>query len=792
MFVNFFSFFIIIFSVFSLFGYRECLNSDEITENCLSEIFIAEDYLSFVRFSDSTKYKDAEKKLIQKAFSLYKLGRYEEFDSLLEKFPGEMKNTLFFKYLRLETYFARKRFSQALDLLNDIKDNSPVFFVEQNLFCMEADIMHSRKHYDEAVTLYETCVENGKNPIASYRRLVSMEKNGLPRAVYLSEYLEYAETYRFSFLSDKILDRLIYLKEKHNFPTPESAYFNRWFSVMKREKMLEKYFKDSWADINDTLKYQVVLYLKENEHYDKALSIIEKQLENHKTNKTEIYRFGWQKFRVLYEYGKIKEALSYLEELSENLNGSQKERAIFFLGIINFEEKNFERSEILFRDIVFSHPESKYFMLALYKLGLQYIYTGQDILMYRLWAEYIYSFDLAPWKYYFGRTVFSTMRQLFLYKDKTLGFYNFSSPVAVLCEKEGSDENKSGVGVSYLSYYDIAYAHNIDGCMDKKRKTRGMDKEHIELWEKNLVNYRDDYVGKIRENIQKIPLAIRSEEPFVMINKFNEAGLLSGMTFYARYIKELYRYSKQENSEVPEIIANYIDNPDAADRVDSLWSNAVRYLLRDVYLLTGQHAKAINIHYNNVRKNLTFSPSKGLEKDWSFLYPTPYWETVKKLSVQFDISPALMYSIMRAETFFRKELVSPVGALGLMQVMPYTFEKISVRSGIKIANPLDPYDSMKAAAWYLNKLMMRFNDNIMPAVAAYNAGPHRVSEWLKRFGNVDAVLFSELIPFGETRRYVKKVLRYYEIYSYLYENRFYDIQLREKISTEENPIHVDF
>ncbi|MFO7735929.1 MAG: lytic transglycosylase domain-containing protein, partial [bacterium] len=541
---------------------------------------------------------------------------------------------------------------------------------------------------------------------------------------------------------------------------------------------------------NDTLKYQVVLYLKENENYDKSLNIIEKHLENHK-DEASVYKFGWQKFRIFYESGKVKEALSYLEDLSENLSGSKKDRAIFFLGIINFEENNFERSEAFFRDIVFSRPESKYFMLALYKLGLQYIYTGQEMLMYSLWSEYIYSFDLVPWKYYYGRTVFSTMRQLFIYKDKCLGFYNFSSPKAALCEQT-DDENYDGIGETYFSYYDIAYAHKIDGCMNKKRKIRGMNKEHIELWEKNIIKYRDDYVGKIRENIQKIPFAVRSEEPFVMINRFNEAGLFSGMTFYARYIADLNRYNKQSDSEVPDILASFIDNPDASDRADSLWSNAVRYLLRDIYLLTGQYAKAINIHYNNVRKDLTFSPCKGLRKDWSFLYPTPYWETVKKLSIQFDISPALMYSIMRAETFFRKELVSPVGALGLMQVMPYTFEKISVRSGIKIENPLDPYDSMRAAAWYLNKLIMRFNGNIMLAAAAYNAGPHRVSKWLKNFQNVDAVLFSELIPFGETRRYVKKVLRYYEIYSYLYEGSFYDIQLKEKISTDENSKYVDF
>ena len=131
-------------------------------------------------------------------------------------------------------------------------------------------------------------------------------------------------------------------------------------------------------------------------------------------------------------------------------------------------------------------------------------------------------------------------------------------------------------------------------------------------------------------------------------------------------------------------------------------------------------------------------------------------------------------------------------ALTYMQIMPQTFEKISKFGGIKIKDPMDPYDSMKASVWYLSKLLKRFDNNLIAATAAYNAGPHNVSDWISRYGGKEAYLFVEMIPYKETRDYVKKVMRFYMIYSYIYEDEFFNVGLNGVYDVNENKDVVNF
>ncbi|MNT48620.1 Soluble lytic murein transglycosylase precursor [compost metagenome] len=129
---------------------------------------------------------------------------------------------------------------------------------------------------------------------------------------------------------------------------------------------------------------------------------------------------------------------------------------------------------------------------------------------------------------------------------------------------------------------------------------------------------------------------------------------------------------------------------------------------------------------------------------------------------------------MRAESTYRRDAISPVGALGLMQVMPFTGHKVASLIGdtsFKAPKLLEPETSVKIGSRYLKRLMDNF-DNTIPLVAAgYNAGPHRVKNWLASFGNLETDEFIEHIPFLETRNYVKKVMSNCYVYGQLYGNK---------------------
>ncbi len=132
--------------------------------------------------------------------------------------------------------------------------------------------------------------------------------------------------------------------------------------------------------------------------------------------------------------------------------------------------------------------------------------------------------------------------------------------------------------------------------------------------------------------------------------------------------------------------------------------------------------------------------------------------------------PAIVLALMRQESSFDPEAVSPSGARGLMQLMPATAEAVSRRTGqpsTLAALTEDPPTNMRLGTAYLSELVAEFR-SLPLALAAYNAGPHRVREWLDANGDPrsggDMLDWIELIPFNETRNYVQRVLENAVIY----------------------------
>jgi soluble lytic murein transglycosylase len=136
------------------------------------------------------------------------------------------------------------------------------------------------------------------------------------------------------------------------------------------------------------------------------------------------------------------------------------------------------------------------------------------------------------------------------------------------------------------------------------------------------------------------------------------------------------------------------------------------------------------------------------------------------------VEPALALGLIRQESNFDTEATSPSGARGLMQLMPMTAQAVAKKLGEPsslIALSTDPAYNMRLGTSYLAGLLEQFGGSVPYAVAGYNAGPSRVSEWLANNGNpgsgsVDMIDWIELIPFGETRNYVQRVIENLVIY----------------------------
>ena len=134
--------------------------------------------------------------------------------------------------------------------------------------------------------------------------------------------------------------------------------------------------------------------------------------------------------------------------------------------------------------------------------------------------------------------------------------------------------------------------------------------------------------------------------------------------------------------------------------------------------------------------------------------------------------PPLVLAIARQESAFDKAAVSRAGARGLMQLMPATAKDMAKSLSMQFSADwllTDPNYNLTLGHAYLDKVLDRFGGSYVLALAAYNAGPARVQQWLETYGDpragtIDVIDWIEAIPFAETRNYIQRVLEALQIY----------------------------
>jgi soluble lytic murein transglycosylase len=168
-------------------------------------------------------------------------------------------------------------------------------------------------------------------------------------------------------------------------------------------------------------------------------------------------------------------------------------------------------------------------------------------------------------------------------------------------------------------------------------------------------------------------------------------------------------------------------------------------------------------------KTITSLASARSWDDLQMRFPLAYNKHMFAAAQRHQVSPLLLFAIARQESAFAANARSPAGALGLMQLMPGTARQTARKVGVRYrkSDLLKPEHNIKLGSYYITELLQQFNNNRILATAAYNAGPHRVTRWLKETeSNLPADVWVEVIPFRETRKYVQNVLAYSVIYGY--------------------------
>jgi soluble lytic murein transglycosylase len=209
---------------------------------------------------------------------------------------------------------------------------------------------------------------------------------------------------------------------------------------------------------------------------------------------------------------------------------------------------------------------------------------------------------------------------------------------------------------------------------------------------------------------------------------------------------------------------DYIPREIAADSNSSSWSALAE---AQIYASYGETYRAMRA----LKRSLPYAATASVKSIplvyWRILFPKAWWDTIKTESAKNNLDPYLVASLIRQESEFDQSVVSYANAYGLMQLLPSTGKAMAREEGIshfETFQLLDPVMNIRLGTRYLREMMEKFGGVQEYALAAYNAGDGRVTDWEAAGPYHGMDEFVESIPITQTREYVEAILRNEETY----------------------------
>ncbi len=206
----------------------------------------------------------------------------------------------------------------------------------------------------------------------------------------------------------------------------------------------------------------------------------------------------------------------------------------------------------------------------------------------------------------------------------------------------------------------------------------------------------------------------------------------------------------------------------AVDDVESArrqWNRATATLSREELQLAALAAH--DAHWHD--QAIIAAARAGYWDDLGVRFPLLYRDVIAANAGRNRIAEEWVYGVIRQESAFAPDARSSVGALGLMQLMPKTARRLGKSLNLRVggaSSVMEVDTNIRLGTAYLRQILDESGGNPVLATASYNAGPHRVRQWLPTDSAVDADVWIEIIPFKETRNFVKNVLAFTAVYEH--------------------------
>ena len=239
-------------------------------------------------------------------------------------------------------------------------------------------------------------------------------------------------------------------------------------------------------------------------------------------------------------------------------------------------------------------------------------------------------------------------------------------------------------------------------------------------------------------------------------NLYKDDGFLPFLELNEKPVVFPYRKSLDNNLVVNLALLKDYDLVEELCKKDKFIQSWIAYEKRD-YTVSAVLAR-------NAMEEIEPKPSFE-DLRWRLVYPLHYYDIVDK--VKGSNNPIIIEAIIKEESHFNPKAKSHVGASGLMQLMPSTYEEVVKKYNIP-ASPNSETANIIAGSYYYAGLKKSLLNRDLYAISAYNGGIGSVTSWFTKLIYNDTDEFVEQIPYQETKNYVKKVLRTYWVYGNIY------------------------
>lgn len=685
--------------------------------------YALEDTLRQVKsFSKEMDYLYPGEKRLLYAYANYKLGKYREADRILKKSIADDNLSIITDYLfffRADMAMKNKNYNEALVLYSNLLEEYSESTLAGKAKLGLADALIGLKRYKEARFYIESCLTG------------RCSDNGSLEA-YLLNVESFAQEGDCNRARIELQDLVVSIGRK-----------NQLEKILERADKLESSCRRDFSIwLKDPVsKYRIAEAFARNSQWDDAMEYVRDVLKNDSASTALKEDAKWLYANASFRTHRYSEAIKTIEELLETV--ADKEKRLDFLkrlAAAYTRLDDYSKAIETWQRILDQYPKNRDARLsARFNIGQlliddgkfgEALITWKDFLKHNSGSKYANkALWYIAWSYYRLGDYDSSISVISKLLAKGRSIRDFHDRLiywkARALEEKGEYEKASnlyaGVYEEYpFGYYGFLAKRKLEG--DAGSAARGLPQS----------SWYPDYPSR---------------------EVLSSSTHLAKAVFFDRL--KLHEYAAREaEAALPELKGE----------------NA------DLLLWLGSRNFAHNIAYNIVSKYYSvflrdIPYSAGFDRFvWEQAYPEAYRTIVEPLC-SGKVDSNLVYAIMRAESLFRPQIVSPAGAIGLMQLMPSTAERISKTLGegkFQTQSLYNPPKNIEYGIEYLKMLNNLFPENIAAVIASYNAGEDAVKRWLRHGSSNDIEEFVEEIPYSETNAYVKKVLKFYWILQQIY------------------------